>query len=311
MLGTIIPRKAVLPVGGWGTRFLPASKSVPKAMFPIINKPIIQFAVDEAITAGIEQIQFIISPHARAIEEYFSPSPDLESFLEKKQKLKALQELREIVNSVYFSFIPSQPRGNFIGLGVAVLNAKNFVNDDPFAVILPNDLLETSIPCMEALMRVFEATQCPVLAVQRVPLERLATYGNVAIQPLDETTNSLLSDRLHGQGKVWEVTKLIQKPDPQKQEHLSDYAIIGRFILLPKIFTILEEIPPGYEGEVQLIDAIEELRCRGQRILAYEFDGQYFDTRSESGYVKAILNEALKMAEFKEEIRVMIKSRTD
>jgi UTP--glucose-1-phosphate uridylyltransferase len=198
-----------------------------------------------------------------------------------------------------------------MGLGVAVLNAKNFICDDPFAVILPNDLLDTSLPCIEALTRIFTTTQCPVLAIQRVPIERLDTYGNVSVQPLDESTDSLISGRLHGQGKVWEITQLIQKPNPHKMEHLSDYAVIGRFILLPEIFTILEEIPPGYEGEVQLIDAIEELRRRGQRILGYEFDGQYFDTRNESGYVKAILNEALKLPKLKEEIQEMIKACTD
>lgn len=305
----MIPRKAVLPVGGYGTRFLPATKAVPKAMFPIMNKPIIHYVVDEAVVAGIEQIIFVISPNNRAIEEYFSPNLDLETFLEQRQKRDALYELQKTSDMAHFSSTPARTRGQFQGLGVAVLNAKLVVGNEPFVVLLPNDLMEARIPCMKSLMGIYRALKCPVLAIHRLSLERLSTYGNVGVKSLDESTSRELPEGLYVRERVWEVTKLIQKPNPEKHEHLSDFAIIGRFILPPDIFAILENIPSGYEGEVQLIDAIEKLRQGGQRIYGYQFEGQYFDTRSESGYVEAIVNEACKRSELRNAIREMILSR--
>jgi len=303
-----MPIKAVLPVGGWGTRFLPATKAVPKAMFPILNKPIIHYIVDEAVAAGIGQIIFVISPNNHAIEEYFSPCLDLENFLEQRQKRDALKELRKISDMAQFYSTPARTRGQFQGLGVAVLNAKLLVGNEPFAVLLPNDLMETGIPCMKSLMGIYKALKCPVLGIHQVRLERLSTYGNVSVKALDEATSRELPEGPYVRERVWEVTKLIQKPDPEKHEHLSDFAIIGRFILLPEIFPILENILPGYEGEVQLIDAIEKLRQGGQRIYGYQFEGQYFDTRSESGYVKAVVNEACKRSDLVSAIREMVLS---
>lgn len=300
------PRKAVLPAGGWGTRFLPATKAVPKAMFPIMSKPIVHHVVDEAILAGIESVIFVITPNNRAIEDYFSPRLDLETFLEQRNKTDALEELRKISNLAHFSFIPARPRGQLQGLGVAVLNAKLLVGQESFAVLLPNDMLETRTPCMKSLMGIYDALKCPVLAIHRVSVECLSTYGNVGVQSLDEATSREIPEGPYIRERVWEVTKLIQKPDPKKQQHLSDLAIIGRFVLPPEIFAILENIPPGYEGEVQLIDALEELRQNGQRVYGYEFEGEYFDTRSELGYVEAVLNEAGKLPEVWKEIREML-----
>ena len=305
----MVPRKAVLPVGGWGTRFLPATKAVPKAMFPIMNKPIIHYVVEEATAVGIEQIIFVITPNNRAIEEYFSPRLDLESFLEQRDKRDSIEELRKIYNLAHFSSTPARPRGQIQGLGVGVLNAKLLVGQEPFAVLLPNDMLETEIPCMKSLMEIYGALKCPVLAIHRVPLDLLSTYGNVGVESLDEAISSKLPEGPYIRDRVWEVTKLTQKPNPKKKEHLSDLAIIGRFILPPEIFVILENIPPGYEGEVQLIDALEELRKNGQRIYAYEFEGQYFDTRSELGYVEAVLNQAGKRPGVGNAIREMVLSR--
>lgn len=278
-------------------------------MFPIMNKPIIHYIVDEAIAAGIKQIIFVITPNNRAIEEYFSPRLDLEIFLEQRNKRDSIDELRKICNLVCFSTTPARPRGQLQGLGIGVLNAKLLVGQEPFVVLLPNDILETKIPCMESLMGIYCALKCPVLAVHRVHLDRLCTYGNVGVKSLDEVTLSNLPEGPYIRERVWEVTKLIQKPDPRKQEHLSDLAIVGRFILPADIFPILENVPPGYEGEVQLIDALEELRQNGQRIYAYEFEGRYFDTRSELGYVEAVLNEAAKRPDVWKAIYGMVLSR--
>lgn len=300
------PRKAVFPVGGWGTRFLPATKGVHKAMFPIINKPIIHYAVEEAVSAGIEQVVFVITANGRAIEDYFSPHLDLEAFLDQRNKGESLELVRKIDNLAHFSFTPAKPRGRFQGLGVGVLNAKPIVGEEPFAVLLPNDHLETDIPCLKSLVGIHEALKCPVLAVHRVPVELLSTYGNVSLAPLDQETSRSLGGGPYLRERVYEVTKLIQKPDPAKDEHVSDVAIIGRYILPSEIFAILEEIPPGKEGEVQLTDALERLRQQGQKIYAYEFEGQYFDTRSEFGYLQAILNAVAKRRDLAARIRAMV-----
>ena len=305
----MLPRKAVLPLGGCGTRFLPATKTVPKSMFPIMNKPIIHYTVEEAVVAGIEQIIFVTTPNSHVIEEYFSRCLDLEFYLEQRQKKDAAEALRKISDLAYFSLTPAKPRGQLYGFGVGVLNAKLLVGKEPFAVLIPNDFLETEIPCMESLMGIYMALQCPIIAIQRVPIERLVNYGNVGIESPDDTILTQIPKGPYNHDRIWEVTKLIQKPDPRKNEHLSDLAIIGRFILPQEIFTILENISPGYEGEVQLIDAIEELRINGQRVYAYEFEGQYFDTRSELGYVEAIVNEACKRPDIGKAIRKIVNSR--
>jgi UTP--glucose-1-phosphate uridylyltransferase len=296
------PRKAVFPVGGWGTRFLPATKAVHKAMFPIINKPIIHYAVEEVASAGIEQVIFVVTSNGRAIEEYFSPHLELEAFLGQRKKTEPLKLLRGISSLAHFSFTPAKPRGQFQGLGIGVLNAQAIVGEEPFAVVLPNDHLDTKIPCMKSLMEVYQALKCPVLAVHRVPVHRLSTYGNVGLMPLDAETSQRLGEGAFTRGRVYEITELIQKPDPEKGEHVSDAAIIGRYILSPEVFMILKRLPPGREGEVQLTDALEELRQRGQKMYAYEFEGQYFDTRSEMGYLQAILNAAGKRPELAAQI---------
>lgn len=304
----MMPRKVVFPVGGWGTRFLPATKVVPKAMFPVRTKPIIHYAVEEAIAAGFEQIIFVVTPNNRAIEEYFSPHPDLENHLERTGSLDKLDEQRKLWGVAHFSSTPARPRGKYQGLGVGVLNAKSLVGEEPFGVVLPNDFLEAEVRCMTSLMAIYSALRCPVLAVHRVPVELLPTYGNVKIVKPDDSMSCKLSEGPYLAERVWEVKELKQKPDPKKNEHLSDYAIVGRFILTPGVFPILEQIAPGFQGEVQLIDALEEQRKNGQRIFAYEFEGEYFDTRSELGYMQVVLNEAAKVPEIRKEVRQMILS---
>lgn len=297
-------KRAVFPVGGWGTRFLPATKAIPKAMFPIIDKPIIHYIVEEAVYSGIEQIIFIMTANNRAIEDYFNRSSELESLLEKKNKQVVLKQMQEISTLAYFCSTPANPRGHLQGLGIGVLNAKSLVREEPFAVLLPNDLIDAEVPCMTSLVAIFDALQCPVLAVQKVPEEKISTYGNIGFCELKPSSIQKLKDRAtYNFQKVYEITQLIQKPDPHKHEHLSNLAIIGRYILPPEIFPILEEIPPGYEGEVQLTDALEVLRKNGQKMYAYEFEGDYYDTRSKPGYFKACLNFALKQPELAKEIK--------
>lgn len=299
-------RKAVFPVGGWGTRFLPATKTIPKAMFPIIDKPIIHYAVEEAVSAGIEHIIFVITPNNQATEDYFSHSPELEYFLESKNKNILLDQIREISSLAYFSSTRSSTRRGVRGLGIAVLSAQKIVGNEPFAVVLPNDLIDAKISCMQSIVSIYEELRCPIFAVHRVPINELFTYGNIGFCELDQKTFQKLSNDTYIRENLFEVKKLIQKPDPQKQEHFSDLAIIGRYILPPEIFDVLEKLEPGYEGEVQLTDALEVLRRNGQKMYAYEFEGKYYDTRSKKGYLKAIINYALTHPELTNDVQEIL-----
>jgi UTP--glucose-1-phosphate uridylyltransferase len=299
-------KKAVFPVGGWGTRFLPATKVVPKAMFPIIDKPIIHYVIEEATCSGIEQVVFSITPNNQAIEDYFNRSLELEAHLEKKGKLDLLHQIQEISGLAYFSSTRSTLRPKQIGLGMAILNTKPIVGDEPFAVCLPNDLIDAETPCLTSLLAIYETLKCPIFAVCRVPEKDISIYGNISFEELDKESIKTLSKGPYIPSRLYRVQKIIQKPDPAKHEHLSNMAIIGRFILPPEIFTILENLKPGYENEVQLTDAIELLRQSGQKIYAYEFDGSYYDTRSKLGYIKACLGYALKQPELASSIRAFL-----
>jgi len=299
-------KKAVFPVGGWGTRFLPVTKAIPKAMFPIVDKPIIHYVVEEAVRSGMEEIVFVTSPHNRVIEDYFSRSPELEALLERTGKGDRLRKIREIPSLAYFCSTQSTPWGELTGLGIAVLNAKPIVGDEPFAVLLPNDLIDAEIPCMMSLIAIYEALQCPIFAVCRVPETEISAYGNISFSKPDKGSTQILKEGPYNPSRLYEVQKLIQKPDPAKHEHLSNMAIIGRYVLPPEIFTVLEELEPGYEGEVQLTDAMEVLRQSGQKMYAYEFEGCYYDTRSKLGYVEACLSYALKQPELARSIHVFL-----
>jgi UTP--glucose-1-phosphate uridylyltransferase len=295
-------RKAVFPVAGSGTRFLPAAKAIPKAMFPIIDKPIIHYAVEEAVDSGIEEIIFIITKNNQTIRNYFNPSIELERLLERQNKTDLLKQVQEIHNLAHFYYIPAAPIGKLQGLGIAVLNAKTIVGDEPFAVFLPNDLIDDEIPCTKNLVYIYEKLESPVLAVHRVPEMEISTYGNIGFCELDKESFQNLQGGPCKCERIYEVKKLIQKPDPKKREHLSNMAIIGRYILPSEIFSYLEKIPPGHEEQVQLTDALEALRKSGQKIYAYEFEGQYYDTRSKSGYINASLNFALKQPDLAKSI---------
>lgn len=188
------------------------------------------------------------------------------------------------------------------------MNAAKIVGREPFAVFLPNDLIDATIPCMKSLLAIYEALKCPVFAVQKVPVDRLSTYGNIAFCKLDRRDFQNLKKGPYNPDRVYEVRRLIQKPDHRKQEHLSNLAIIGRYILSPDLFPILQELDPGYEGEVQLTDAMEVLRKNGQKMYAYEFEGTYYDTRSRLGYLKACVNFALKEPELAKGVHEILMS---
>lgn len=268
-------RKAIFPVAGLGTRFLPATKAMPKEMLPVVDKPLIQYAVEEAAKAGITDMIFITGRHKRAIEDHFDSAPELERDLEVKGKTALLKTLRDIVPSgITFIFI-RQPEP--LGLGHAVLCGEPVIGNEPFAVILADDLIDSKKPVIEQLMKTREDKGGgSVLAVQVVPREKTKDYGIVKVAE---------------KGDVTKVESIIEKPDPDKAP--STLAVIGRYILEPEIFDSLKKIPKGAGGEIQLTDAIaRELEKKNTYVCSYE--GERFDCGSKQGFLNATVHFARK-----------------
>jgi UTP--glucose-1-phosphate uridylyltransferase len=280
-------RKAIFPVGGWATRFLPITKGVPKALLPILDKPIVQYVVEEAVAAGIQEIIFVISRNNQAIMDYFSPSVELETLLERTRKNDLLEQVRAISGMASFSATPTKPWNGMQGLGSAILSGRHLVGNETFAVLLPNDLIDARIPCMKSLLQIYDSFHCAAVAAHAVAVSDIATYGNIAVAAINQR---IVGGDAYNPKRVFDVRKLVQRPKPNKR--LSDFAIVGRYVLPPDIFSILEKTKAGYGGELHLTDAIESLRKGGHRVLAYEFEGEYLDTRSKRGYLRAVIEAA-------------------
>ncbi|MCU0897453.1 MAG: UTP--glucose-1-phosphate uridylyltransferase GalU [Burkholderiales bacterium] len=261
-------RKAVFPVAGMGTRFLPVTKASPKEMLPIVDKPLIQYAVEEAAAAGITDMIFITGRNKRAIEDHFDKAYELEVELEARGKQDLLAAVREVtpksVNCIYIR------QAEALGLGHAVLCARPVVGEEPFAVILADDLIDGEPPVMRQMTELFEAQQCSVLGVQEVPREQTRSYGIVKAEPWGKTTEI--------------IRGIVEKPRPEDAP--SNLAVIGRYILSPRIFDHLQQINPGSGGEIQLTDGIASL-LREERVLAYRFAGTRYDCGSKLGYLQA------------------------
>ncbi len=276
-------KKAVFPVAGMGTRFLPATKANPKEMLPVVDKPLIQYAAEEAVAAGIDTLIFVTGRNKRSIEDHFDTAYELERELEAKQKDKMLEILRNIlpkhVNCVFIR------QSEALGLGHAVLCARPVVNDEPFAVILADDLINfAEKPCLSQMVDVFNFQYCSVLGTQKVPMEDVSSYGVV--------------DGLEVKPDLMEVSGIVEKPAVDKAP--SNVAVVGRYILTPRIFDLLEKTQKGAGNEIQLTDAIAEL-LKEQRVLSYNFKGRRFDCGSKMGYLKAQVEFALDHEEVGEE----------
>lgn len=269
-------RKAIIPAAGWGTRFLPATKAQPKEMLPIVDKPAIQYIVEEAVASGIENIIIVTGRNKRAIEDHFDRSLELEAVLEEKGDHELLQLIKDIPDLVDIHYVRQKvPRG----LGHAVYCARKFVGWEPFAVLLGDDLIESKIPCLRQMLGVYEEHQCSVLAVQKVSLVEVRRYG--IIKPADLVQNS---------SRLVKVQDLVEKPSPK--EAPSQYAVIGRYIITPEVFEILGTTRPGAGGEIQLTDALREL-VKVQPIYAYLFDGVRYDVGDKLGFLQAAVKFAL------------------
>ncbi|MBY0339652.1 MAG: UTP--glucose-1-phosphate uridylyltransferase GalU [Rhodocyclaceae bacterium] len=263
-------RKAVFPVAGMGTRFLPATKASPKEMMPVVDKPLIQYAVEEALAAGITDLVFVTGRSKRAIEDHFDKAAELEAELERKQKTALLDVVRNIlpshVNCIYIR--QAEP----LGLGHAVLCAKPVIGDEPFAVLLADDLLDGEVPVVKQMVEQYDYYRCSVLGVQDVPREDTRSYGIVATRPLSERLEAM--------------TAIVEKPKPEDAP--STLAVVGRYVLTPRIFHYLEHAKPGAGGEIQLTDGIAAL-LKEEQVLAYRYEGVRYDCGSKLGYLQATI----------------------
>ena len=283
-------RKAVFPAAGWGTRFLPATKAQPKEMLPLVDKPVIQYAVEEAVAAGIEQVIIVTSSQKRAIEDHFDISFELEHLLEQRGDIDMLRRIRHIGDMATISYVRQKEQ---LGLGHAVLVAKELVGHEPFAVILSDDVVVGGPPCIGQLIDAYEQTHGSVVAVMEVPPEDTQRYGVIDPAPDVDT----------GDPRLFRVRGVVEKPAPGTAP--SNLAIIGRYVLTPKIFDKLEQTGYGSGGEIQLTDAIEALMTE-QDVYAYAFEGVRYDAGTTMGWLKASVELALQRPDVGPELRTYL-----
>jgi UTP--glucose-1-phosphate uridylyltransferase len=281
-------RKAVFPAAGLGTRFLPATKAQPKEMLPLVDKPIIQYGVEEAVASGITNIILVTGRGKNAIEDHFDVAVELETFLEARGKTEQLAEIRKISNLINVSYVR---QGEPLGLGHAVLVTRHLVGNEPFAVILGDDVIDAQPPAIQQMTRVFDEVGGPVLAVERVPRDDVSAYGIVAAERL--------RDGVH------RITDLVEKPS--RHEAPSDLAIIGRYVLTPDIFDALERTGKDRTGEIQLTNGLRSL-LRDRPLYACEIDGVRHDTGNKLGFLRAVVYFALRRPDLAEDFREYLRT---
>ncbi len=272
-------RKAVFPAAGLGTRFLPATKAQPKEMLPLVDKPIIQYGVEEALAAGCDQIIIITGRGKTAIEDHFDVSYELEKMLEERGKTELLSIVRQISDMIHVAYVRQKEA---MGLGHAVLMARELVGNEPFAVLLADDVIDAKKPCLRQMMDVFEESQCSIIATQEVNGPAISSYGVLDAQKIESNFG----------GRAFNVRSLVEKP--KQEEAPSNLAIIGRYILTPTIFETLERTPLGAGGELQLTDGLRGLLSAGEKIYGYTFEGKRHDAGDKLGFLKATVEFALK-----------------
>ncbi|MFS0775272.1 UTP--glucose-1-phosphate uridylyltransferase GalU [Neobacillus sp. 3P2-tot-E-2] len=284
-------RKAIIPAAGLGTRFLPATKAMPKEMLPIVDKPTIQYIVEEAMESGIEDIIIVTGKGKRAIEDHFDFAYELEQTLLTKEKFDLLEKVQEPSRMVDIHYIrQKEPKG----LGHAVWCARNFIGNEPFAVLLGDDIVQAETPCLKQLMNEFDRTHSSVIGVQRVPEDETHRYG--IIDPTDQ------------QGRSYQVSNFVEKP--KNGTAPSNLAIIGRYIFTPEIFMFLDKQEIGAGGEIQLTDAIQNLN-HIQRVFAYEFEGNRYDVGEKLGFIETTIEFALKKEELREDLLKFMAKQLD
>lgn len=281
-------RKAVFPAAGLGTRFLPATKAQPKEMLPLVDKPIIQYGVEEAVASGVDNLILVTGRGKNAIEDHFDVSVELETFLEARGKKEQLEEVRKISNLINVSYVR---QGEPLGLGHAVLVTKALVGNEPFAVLLGDDVIDAQPPALRQLMNVYEEVGGPVIAVERVPREDVSSYGVIAYEPVRQG--------------VYRITDLVEKPP--REEAPSDLAIIGRYILTPDIFPALEATAADRTGEIQLTNGLRRL-LKTRPLYACEVAGVRHDTGNKLGFLKAVVYFALRRPDLADAFRTYLRT---
>jgi len=284
-------RKAVFPAAGLGTRFLPATKAQPKEMLPLVDKPIIQYGVEEALAAGCDQIIIVTGRGKSAIEDHFDVSYELEKMLEERGKTDLLAIVRQISDMIHVAYVRQKEA---LGLGHAVLMARELVGNEPFAVLLADDVIDAPMPCLQQMMEAFEETQASIIATQVVEGPAISAYGVVQAQPTDGRFA----------GRLYAISDLVEKPRPGNAP--SNLAVIGRYILTPRIFQVLERTPLGAGGELQLTDALK-LLLREEKLYGFRFHGRRHDTGDKLGFLKATVEFALKRPDLGGDLRSWLK----
>jgi UTP--glucose-1-phosphate uridylyltransferase len=282
-------RKGVFPAAGLGTRFLPATKAQPKEMLPVVDKPTIQYVVEEAVASGLSELIIVTGRGKRAIEDHFDAAFELEYYLNDRGKVEELAQIKTISDLASVCYVRQKDP---LGLGHAMLCARPLVGDEPFGVFLGDDIIgRAPVPCMRQLLDVFEEREGSVIAVERVPRERIHQYGVIAARPVG--------------GNVYEITDLVEKP--KAEDAPSDLAIIGRYVLTPDLFDILAKTAPDRRGEIQLTDALRRLQ-RARPMYAVAFEGKRYDTGDKLGFLKATVEFALDRPDLADEFRAYLKS---
>jgi len=280
-------RKAVIIAAGRGTRFLPMTRSQPKEMLPLVDKPLIQYAVEEAVGSGIEQVIIVTAQGKSSIEDYFERSPELEHFLEQKGDTERLSQMREIAGMADVCYVRQKEQ---LGLGHAIYTARELVGDEPCAVILPDDIIDSAVPCLKRMIDIYEKYKAGVIAVERVGDEDTRKYGIIEPKQVSE--------------RVYQVLSLVEKPEPAQAP--SRLGIVGKYVLTPQIFDVLAVTPPGKGNEIQVTDALQ-LLLKQQKLYAFELEGVRHDTGTPLGWLKANVALALKRDDLGPELREYLK----
>lgn len=282
-------RKAVIPAAGMGTRFLPATKAQPKEMLPIVDKPTIQYIIEEAVASGIEDILIVSGRGKRAIEDHFDKSYELEDMLKRKGEEELLSLVQDISNLANVNYVrQKEPRG----LGHAIYCARSFIGNEPFAILLGDDIVDSSVPCLKQMIDIYEKYNTTILGVQQVPESEVSKYGIIK--------GTLIEDR------VYKVEDMVEKPDIDSAP--SNVAILGRYIVTPEVFTHLENASPGKGGEIQLTDALKAMLAANP-IHAYDFIGKRYDVGNKLGFLEATVEFALKRDELRDEFAAYLRNR--
>jgi UTP--glucose-1-phosphate uridylyltransferase len=289
---TMRVRKAVFPAAGLGTRFLPATKAQPKEMLPLVDKPIIQYGVEEALASGCDQIIIVTGRGKQAIEDHFDVSYELERMLQDRNKTELLEIVRHISDLIHVAYVRQKEA---LGLGHAVLTARELVGNEPFAVLLADDVIDANPPCLQQMIQVFEKMQCSVLATQIVEGKAISAYGVLDVKPVESRFD----------GRLYEIRNMVEKP--KLEDAPSNLAIIGRYILTPTVFETLSQTKPGTGGELQLTDGMK-LLLKKEKMYAFVYEGKRHDTGDKLGFLKATVEFALKRDDLGKPFREYLKS---